>query len=102
VGGADALETEGLVLQGVRVSYVRASCEAELPIISIGSVQTKVGEAVTTVRPRSHKALQAEGFWGDAWKDVKRVSGNYIGELRNNSGGRWGRIPGIRGGVSKR
>jgi len=57
VGGADALLTEGLVLQGVRVSHVRASCKAELPIVSIDPVWTKLGKAVATVRPRLHKAL---------------------------------------------
>jgi len=34
------------------------------------------------------------------WKNIKRVGRNNIGELRNNSRGRWGRIPGIRDGVS--
>ena len=57
MGGADVLETEGLVLQGVRVSHIRASCEAELPIVSVGPVWTKVSKAVIIVRPRLHKAL---------------------------------------------
>jgi hypothetical protein len=57
MGGADVLKTEGLVLQGVCVSHVRASCEAELSIVSIGPVWTEGGKAVTIVRPRSHKAF---------------------------------------------
>ena len=34
------------------------------------------------------------------WKNIKGMGGNNIGELRDNSRGRWGRIPGIRGGIS--
>jgi hypothetical protein len=57
VGGADTLKTEGLVLQGVHVSHVRAGCEAELPVISIRSIWTEASEAMAIVRLRSHKAL---------------------------------------------
>jgi hypothetical protein len=57
MGGADMLKTEGLVLQGIHVSHVRAGCEAELPVVSIGLVWTEAGKTVATVRPRSHKAL---------------------------------------------
>ena len=57
MGGAGALETEGLVLQGVCVSHVRVSCEVELSIVSIGPVWMEGGKAVTIVRPRSHKAF---------------------------------------------
>jgi len=51
------LKTEGLVLQGMHMSYVRAGCEAELPVISIGPVRTEAGKTVIIVRPRSHKAF---------------------------------------------
>jgi hypothetical protein len=34
------------------------------------------------------------------WKNIKRVGRNNIRELGNNSRGRWGHIPGIRGGIS--
>jgi hypothetical protein len=57
VGGADMLKTEGLVLQGMCMSHMRASCEAELPIVSISSVWMEVGKLVAIVRPRSHKAF---------------------------------------------
>jgi hypothetical protein len=57
VGGANTLKTEGLVLQGMRVSHVRAGCEAELPIIAICSVWTEASKAIAIVGPRLHKAL---------------------------------------------
>ena len=57
MGRADMLETEGLMLQGVRMSHVRAGCEAELPHVSIGSVWMEIGKMMAIVRPRSHKAF---------------------------------------------
>jgi hypothetical protein len=51
------LKTEGLMLQGMHMSHVRAGCEVELPAVSIRSVWTEVGKTVTIVRPGSHKAL---------------------------------------------
>jgi hypothetical protein len=56
VGRAHTLKTEGLVLQGVHVSHVRAGCKMELPIISIHAVWTEEGEVVCIVGPGSHKA----------------------------------------------
>jgi hypothetical protein len=57
MGRADTLETEGLMLQGVRMSHVRAGCKAELPYVSIGSVWTEIGKTMAIIRPRSHKAF---------------------------------------------
>jgi len=51
------LKTEGLVLQGMYMSHVRAGCEAELLAVSIRPVWTEAGKLVTIVRPGSHKAL---------------------------------------------
>ena len=57
MGGADALKTEGLMLQGMPMAHVRAGHKAELPVISIGSVWMEFGKMVATVRPRTHKAF---------------------------------------------
>ena len=57
MGGADSLEAEGLVLQGMHVSHVRASREPELPIISVNMIWMELSEMMATVGPRSHKAL---------------------------------------------
>jgi hypothetical protein len=51
VGGADTLKTEGLVLQGMHMSHVRAGCELELPAVSIRPVWMEVGKAVIIIRP---------------------------------------------------
>jgi hypothetical protein len=57
MGGADMLETEGLMLESVCVSYIRAGCKMELPFVSICLIWAEASEAVAIVRPRSHKAL---------------------------------------------
>jgi hypothetical protein len=56
VGRADMLKTEGLVLQGMHVSHVRAGCKTELPIISIHAVWMEDGKVVCIIGPGSHKA----------------------------------------------
>jgi len=100
MGGANTLKTEGLMLQGMCVSHVRAGCKVELPVISICSIRTETGEAMATVRPRPHKAIQAKRFQGNAWKNIKGMGCNDIREFRDNGRGRWGHIPDIGGGVS--
>ena len=60
MGRADTLKTEGLVLQGVHVSHVRAGCKVELPRVSISAVWTELSETVAIIRPRLHKALEAK------------------------------------------
>jgi hypothetical protein len=57
VGGADTLKTEGLMLQGMHVSHVRAGHKAELPVISVRLIWTEASKAMAIIRPRSHKAL---------------------------------------------
>jgi hypothetical protein len=48
------------------------------------------------IEPRLHKASKAKRFRGKIWEIIKGVSGDNVGEVRNNGGGRWGCIPGIR------
>jgi hypothetical protein len=63
-------------------------------------VGTKDSETMHIVGPRSHKATKVKGFRGKTWEDIKWVSGNDIRELRDNSRGRWGHIPGLGDRVS--
>jgi hypothetical protein len=78
MGGANALKTEGLVLESMRMSYMGAGCQVELPIISICTIWTEEGEAVCIVRPRSHKASKAKGLRGNMWKNIEGVGWNDI------------------------
>jgi len=102
MSGADALKIEGLVLESMYMGHMGAGCQAELPIISICTMRMEGGEAVCIVRPRSHKASKAKGLRGNMWKNIKRVCWNDIRKLRDDSRGRWGRIPSVGGGVSVR
>jgi hypothetical protein len=70
MGGADMLKTEGLVLQGMHVSYVWAGCKAELPCVSISAVGTELSKIVAIIGPRSHKAIKAERLWSHTWKNI--------------------------------
>jgi hypothetical protein len=102
MGGADALKTEGLVLESMHMGHMGAGCQAELLIVSICMMWMKRGETMHIVRPRSHKASKAKGLRGNTWKNIKGVGWNDIRELRDNGRGRWRHVPSIRGGISVR
>jgi len=102
MGRADMLKTEGLVLKSMCMGHMGAGCQAELPIVSICMMWMKGGEMVCIIRPRSHKATKVKGLRGNTWKNIKGVGWNDIRELRDDSRGRWGRIPSIGGEISVR
>jgi hypothetical protein len=102
MGGADAPVTESLMLKSMHIGHIEVGCQAELPIISICTMQMKGGEAVCIIRPRSHKASKAKGFRGNMWEIIEGVGWNDIRELRDNGRRRWGRIPSIRSRISIR
>jgi hypothetical protein len=88
MGGADALEIEGLVLESMHMGHMGAGCQVELPIIGICTVWAKGGKAMRIVGLRLHKATKAKRLRGDTWKDIKWMSWNNIRELGHHSGGR--------------
>jgi hypothetical protein len=102
MGGADALKTEGLMLKSMRMGHMGASCQVELPIISICMMQAKGSETVCIIGLRSHKASKVKGFRGKTRKDIEWVSRNNLRELGNNSRRRWGRILSLRGRIGIR
>ena len=78
----DTFEAEGLVLETMLVSHIRAGCKAKGCIVSISVIRAKEGEVVCIVRPRLHKASKANGFRGKMGKVIKRVGGNSLREVR--------------------
>ena len=50
MSGADTLKAEGLMLESMLMSYVRMGCKAKGCIISIGTIGTKGGKIVYSVR----------------------------------------------------
>jgi hypothetical protein len=102
MGGTDALKTEGLMLGSMHMGHMGAGCQAELPIVSICMIWMKRGKTMHIIRPRSHKAIKAKGLRGNTWKDIKWVSRDNFRELGHYSGGRWRRIPSLRGRIGVR
>jgi hypothetical protein len=102
MGEADALKTEGLMLESMHMGHIGAGCQAELPIISICTMWMERSKMMCIIRPRSHKASKANGLRGNTWKDVKWVSRDNFRELGYHSGGRWRHIPSLRSRISVR
>ena len=100
INGADTLEAEGLMLESMLMSYVRLGCKVEGCIVTISAVGVERGEAVCSVRPRSHKAGKAKGFGGKIGKVIKGVGRNNVREVRHEGRRRQGHISGIRCGIS--
>jgi hypothetical protein len=88
MGRANMLKTEGLMLKAMHMGYMGMGRQVELPIISIYMVWAKRDEAMSIVGLRSHKATKEQRLRGNAWKDIKRVGWDDIGELRDNGRGR--------------
>jgi hypothetical protein len=51
----------------------------------------EVGKAVSSVWPAAHKGMKGNGFGGNAREDIKGVSGDDVGELRDHGDA----VPGI-------
>jgi hypothetical protein len=44
----------------------------------------EVGKAMSSVWPAAHKGAKGNGFRGNARKDIKWVSRDYVGEVRDH------------------
>jgi hypothetical protein len=88
MGGADTLKTEGLMLESMCMGHMGVGCQVKLLIVSICMVWAKGGKVMCIIGPRSHKALKAERFRGNAWKNIKQMGWNNIRKLRHHSGER--------------
>jgi len=71
--------------------------EPEFCVIAIGMLRVELGKAVSSIRPRAHKGAKGDGFGGNARKDIKRMGGNDVGEVRDHSNA----VPGIGGFVGR-
>jgi hypothetical protein len=92
MGQANVLSTEGRVFQGMGVSEVAPRGEPELCVLSVSMSRVELGEAMGSIWPRAHKGAKGKGFGGNTGKDIKRVSGNDVREVRDYSNA----VPGIR------
>jgi hypothetical protein len=68
----------------------------ELCGVSISASGAEVGKVMSSIGPTVHKGAKGNWFGGDAWKDIKGMSGDNVREVRDYSNA----VPGIRSLVS--
>jgi len=94
------------------VSKVPLRGKPELRGVSISTLRVEVGKAVSSVWPAVHKGTKGNGFGGNVREDIKGVSRDDVGELRDHGDAvpgigslvdrgvnRWGRVRKSRGRV---
>ena len=64
----------------------------ELGGIPVSMSGMELSKAMSGIGPRAHEGAKGKRFGGNTGKNVQRMSGNNIGEVRNNSNA----VPGIR------
>jgi len=71
--------------------------EPELCGVSVSALGTELGKVMSSIWPTAHKRAKGNGFRGNAGKDIKRVSGDDIREVRDYGDA----VPGIRSLVGR-
>jgi hypothetical protein len=71
--------------------------EPKLCGISVSASRMECGEVMSSVWPMAHKGAEGDRFGGNTGKDIKGVSGNDIGEVRDYGNA----VPGIGGLVGR-
>jgi hypothetical protein len=74
------------------VSKVPSRGKPKLCIVSVRMPRMELSETVSSVQPRVHKRMKGNGFGGNVGKDVKRMGGDDVREVRDYSNA----VPGIR------
>jgi hypothetical protein len=67
------------------ISEVASRGKPQLYGVSINTSRAELSKAMSSVRPRAHKGAKGNGFGGNAGKDIKGVSRNNVGEVRDYS-----------------
>jgi hypothetical protein len=65
------------------VSKMPSRGEPELCGVSVSALGTELGKAMSSIWLTAHKRAKGNGFRGNAGKDIKRVSGDDIREVRD-------------------
>jgi len=85
------LSTKGRVFYSVGMSEVALRGKPKLCRVSVSVSRAELSKAVGSVQPRAHKRAEGNGFRGNAGKDIKGVSGDNVGEVRDYGNA----VPGI-------
>jgi hypothetical protein len=68
----------------MRVSEMTVRGNPKLSKVTITTSGNKLSEVVGSMGPGAHKRAKGNGFRGNAGENVKRVSRNGIGEVRDD------------------
>jgi hypothetical protein len=60
--------------------------------VSVSTSRAELSEAMSSIWPGAYKRVKGNGFGGNVGENVKRVSGNNIKKVRDDSNA----VPGIR------
>jgi len=74
------------------MSEMASRGEKELCVLIVSTSGAELSKAVGSIGPTTHEGVKGKGFGGDTGKDIKRVSGNDVREVRDNGDA----VPGIR------
>ena len=85
------------MFQGMGVSEVASRSEEELCVIPVSVSGVELGKAMGSIWPAAHEGVKGNGFRGNAREDIKGVSWNGIGEVRDYGNA----VPGIRSLVGR-
>jgi hypothetical protein len=67
------------------VSEMATRGKPQLCKVSVSAVGVELSKAVSSIWPSAHKGVKGNGFGGNAGEDVKGVSRNNVGEVRDYS-----------------
>jgi len=60
--------------------------------VTVSTSGAELSKAMSSIWPRAHKGVKGNGFGGNAGENIKGVSGDSIGEVRDDSNA----VPSIR------
>jgi len=79
------------------VSEVASRSKPKLCRVSVSALRAELSKEVSSVRPVTHERSKGKRFRGNVGEDIKGMSGDNIGEVRDYDNA----VPGIRSLVSR-
>jgi hypothetical protein len=74
------------------VSEMTLRGNPELSRVAVSTAGMELSKVVSSIGPQVHKGAKGKGFRGNIGKNVQRMSGNNVREVRDHSNA----VPGIR------
>jgi hypothetical protein len=74
------------------VSEVAPRGEEEFCVVSVSALRTELSKVMGSIGPTAHEGVKGNGFRGNVGEDIKGMSGDNVGEVRDHGNA----VPGIR------